>query len=122
VTRRPSIEQRQTFEVEDGVLVRAARLKDGSSYRHRCSLDAYKAVTCYLDEHAAQGVTTNELWERLPDVACTQAAVALAFLKERGCVEVRRRRCYPASGILFEDSLIEFHALEHEDQPHGPPR
>jgi hypothetical protein len=110
--RRTSIAERQTFAVEDGWLVRTARRKDGSSYQHRCSLDAYKAVVHYLDDHAEAGVTTNELWDGLPDVPCTQASVALAFLKERGCVEVRRRRCHPVSGILFEDAMIEFHALE----------
>jgi hypothetical protein len=52
------------------------------------------------------------LWDGLPDVPCTQAAVALAFLKERGCIDVRRKRSYPASAILVEDALIEFHALD----------
>ena len=109
---RTSIYERQSFAVEDGHLVRTVVRKDGSTYQHRCSMDAYKEVVHYLDEHAEAGVTTNELWDGLPDVPCTQASVALAFLKERGCVEVRWRRCYPASGILFEDAMIEFHALE----------
>lgn len=112
MSRCKSAEHRQTFTVEDGRLVRTVQRKNGSSYQHRCRLDAYKAVVHYLDEHAKAGVTTNELWDGLPDVPCTQATVALAFLKERGCVEVRRRRCYPASGILLEDAMIEFHALE----------
>ncbi len=111
MTERTSIYDRQTFAVEDRHLVRTVVRRDGSSYEHRCSLDAYKAVVHYLDEHAEAGVTTGELWDGLPDVPCTQAAVALAFLKERGCVDVRRRRCYPASTVLVEDAMIEFHAL-----------
>lgn len=110
--RRRSAEHRQTFAVEDGYLVRTAVRRDGSTYQHRCGLEAYQAVLHFLDERAEAGVTTNELWDGLPDVPCTQAAIALAFLKERGCVEVRRRRCYPASDILFEDAMVEFHALE----------
>ncbi len=110
--RRTSVEYRQTFTVEDGHLVRTVHCKGGSSYQHRCSLDAYKAVVHHLDDHAAEGVTTNDLWDGLPDVPCTQASVALAVLKERGCIKVRWRRCYPASAVLFEDAMIEFHALE----------
>lgn len=112
MTRRSSAEDRQTFTACDRFLVRTAHRRDGSSYQHRCSLAAYKAVVHYLDEHVEAGVTTNELWDGLPEVPCTQAAIALAFLKERGCVVVRRRRCYPASDFLLEDALIEFHALE----------
>jgi len=112
MTRRRSAEDRQTFTACDGFLVRTACRQDGSSYQHRCSLDAYTAVAGYLEEHAAEGVTTNALWDGLPKVPCTQAAIALAFLKERGCVVVRRRRCYPASDFLLEDALIEFYALE----------
>lgn len=72
-----SPEYRQTFAVEDGWLVRTAHRKDGWSYQHRCGLDAYKAVVYYLDEHADAGVTTNGLWDGLPDVPCTQAATAV---------------------------------------------
>jgi len=37
-----------------------------------------------------------------------QVGDVLAFMKERRCVEVRRRRAYPASGWLYEDAMIEF--------------
>jgi hypothetical protein len=60
------------------------------------------------------------LWERLDDVPCMQATVALEFLKDRGCVEVERRRCWPASAFVFEDALCEWHGLafqcETEDE------
>ena len=107
-----TIDHRQTFALEDGCLVRTVVKPDGSSYQHRCSLDSYRAVAHYIDEHATDGVTTNSLWDCLPDIPCTQAAIALAFLKERGCVTVRHRRCYPASNFFVEDALIEFHALD----------
>ena len=109
---RRTIDHRQTFALEDGWLVRTVVKPDGSSYQHRCSQDSYRTVAHYIDEHATDWVTTNGLWDGLPDVPCTQAAIALAFLKERGCVTVRHRRCYPASNFLVEDVLLEFHALD----------
>jgi hypothetical protein len=60
------------------------------------------------------------LWESLEDVACTQATVALEFLKERGCVEVERRRCFPASNCFFEDALGEWHALAFQCEMEEP--
>ncbi len=107
---RRTIDQQQRFAFEDGWLVRTVIKPVGSSYQHRCSLVSYRAVAHFIDEHASDGVTTNGLWEGLPDIPCTQAAIALAFLKERGCVTIRHRRCYPASNFLVEDALTEFHA------------
>jgi hypothetical protein len=40
--------------------------------------------------------------------------VALEFLKERGLVEVRHRRCYPASPDVYLDAMVEYLALEHQ--------
>jgi hypothetical protein len=37
--------------------------------------------------------------------------VALAFMKERGCVVTRYRRNYAASRCLFEDAMTEYWAL-----------
>jgi hypothetical protein len=93
----------KTFRVSAGHLVRTVKLKDGRSYTQE--------VTWCLEEHADHGATTGTLWEALPDVPCTQISVALDFLKERGCVRTEFRRCFPASGFLFEDAMVEYHAL-----------
>jgi hypothetical protein len=114
MTRRSKVDERQSFAVEQGHLVRTVETRDGRAYSHRCSLESYKAVAHFIEEQAARGVTTSLMWEAVPDVPCTQASVAVAFLKERGCVIVRHRRFFPTSGFLFEDTMIEFHALEHE--------
>jgi hypothetical protein len=45
------------------------------------------------------------------DLPFTQVNVALEFLKERGLVEVRHRRCYPATRHVHLDAMVEFHAL-----------
>lgn len=77
MSRRPTDDCRQTFAIEDSYLVRTVLRTDGSSYQHRCSPESFRAVAYYIEEHAAAGVTTNELWDGLPDVPCTQAAIAL---------------------------------------------
>jgi len=48
----------------------------------------------------------------IPNVPNTQAAIALAFLKERGCLDVRRRRSCPACGFLLDHRTIELHTLD----------
>jgi hypothetical protein len=101
------------FEVHRGCLVRHVRLKDGRAYSHRCTLDVLEQVAHHVEGRGEAGVTTSELWEALPDLACTQIAVALEFLKDRGCVNVEARRSYPASTTLYEDAMTEFHFLAH---------
>ncbi len=99
------------FRMVHGVLVRTVKRPDGRSYQHSCHLESFAGVARFIEEHATGGVTTNELWDQLDDVPCTQATVALEFLKDRGCVDVERRRCFPISGCFFEDALCEWHAL-----------
>ena len=46
------------------------------------------------------------------DALHTQMMTAMAFLKERGCiVPARERRRQAASDFVYEDALIEWHAL-----------
>ena len=111
-TRRA--ERQIDFRMVHGVLVRTATLPDGRSYQHTCTLESFADAARFIEEHGREGVTTNMLWGQLDDVPCTQATVALEFLKDRGCVEVERRRCWPASGCVFEDALCEWHALAFE--------
>src|SRR5262249_56821812 len=99
------------FEVQRGRLVREVRLKDGRTYAQHCTLDVFEAVAQFVEARGADGVTTNELWTALPDLPCTQISIALAFLKDRGCVETSGRRSYAASATLYEDALMEFHYL-----------
>lgn len=101
------------FEVRRGRLVRHVRFKDGRGYTQHCTLDVLKEVAWAVEERGEGGVTTGELWEALPELPCTQVSIALAFMKERGCVQTERRRSYAASKALFEDVMIEFHALAH---------
>jgi hypothetical protein len=77
------------------------------SYTHRCSRDIFRDVAHTIQERAAGGATLEELVEAM-DAPYSQVNVALAFLKERGCVEVRRRRTFPASAWVYEDAMTEF--------------
>ncbi len=113
MTRRVSVDERQTFTVELGHLVRTVVRRDGGAYSHRCSPASYQAIAHFIEENAGQGVTTGVLWEAVPDVPCTQASVAVAFMKERGCLVVRHRRMFPTSRFFYEDAMTEYHSLEH---------
>jgi hypothetical protein len=90
------------FAVRQGRLVRHVRLRDGRGYTQQCTLDVLQQVAWLVE---ARGEAA------LPGLPCTPISVALAFLKDRGCVETSGRRSYAASATLYEDALTEFHYL-----------
>jgi hypothetical protein len=108
-TRRA--ERQCEFRIVDGFLYRTVELPDGRSYRHTCTLESFADVVRFIEEHGAEGITTTRLWDVLDDVPCTQATVALEFLKDRGLVDIERRRCFPTSECFLEHALCEWHAL-----------
>ena len=105
------------FVIEDGCLVRTVTgdASDGRSYDHRCQKATFEAIAHALAEVPAQGDGTSmmQLAEQ-EKVPYTQANVALEFLKERGIVDVRHRRCYPATADVYLDAMTEWHALAEE--------
>ena len=106
------------FEVADGHLVRTVAFPDGRRYVHRCGKEAYETVAHAIEETPAEGKGTSlEAIARQEDLPFTQANVALEFLKERGIVEVRHRRCYPATRSVHLDAMVEFHALAEAPKP-----
>ncbi|MHC4405061.1 MAG: hypothetical protein ACYTG0_35890 [Planctomycetota bacterium] len=98
------------FEAIDGRLTRTVRLRDGRQYVQRCTRAVYVAVARAIEEDSGAGVTLEPLAEAI-EAPHTQVNVALEFLKERGCLVTRLRRSHPASTFLFEDAMIEYHAL-----------
>jgi hypothetical protein len=103
------------YFVEDGHLVRTVALdRPGGprTYTHRCSKRAFEAVAHLLNEtpREGEGTALAEIAER-EQLPFTQANVALEFLKERGIVDVRHRRCYPATLHTHLDAMTEFYAL-----------
>ncbi len=83
------------------------------NYTHRCTRDVFREVAYAIEDHAAGGTTLEQIVDAI-DAPYTQVNVALAFMKERGCVEIRHRRTFPASDIVYEDAMIEFmHLADH---------
>lgn len=113
----------ETFEIVDGRLVRKVVPRRGRPYAHVCPIDIYRELAWAAIDLAADGFTVEALVDQVRNRPCephddrapwtsfTNAAVALAFWKERGLIETRRRRNYADDGSFFEDAMIEFHAL-----------
>ena len=111
MNRRHSIEH---FRVDaEGTLVRTRISADGHRYEHRCSLDTLQAVAHHFDGRHSDQRTLNQI-AGAERVAWTQAAVALAFLKERGIVERWGDSNHAASGDCYLDAMAEYHALREK--------
>lgn len=108
-TRRRPQHRSVLFDVVDDHLEMKVSFSDqpDAGYVHRCTDEVFREVAHAIEERASKGVTLDDLAEAL-DAPFTQVNVALSFLKERGCVEVRRRRSYPASTALYEDAMTEY--------------
>ena len=108
------------FFVQDGCLVRTvvSDAGDGRTYTHRCPKETFEAVAWAINNTPAEGDGTTllliALQERLP---FSQVDVALQYLKERGLVDVRHRRCYPGTTCVHLDAMVEFYALIEEPKP-----
>jgi hypothetical protein len=113
---RPTPEYTERFRVDRaGNLVRAVEPKRGKSYEHRTSREAFERVAWAADEIGADGITQDKLVQRT-GLPSTQVSVALAFMKDRGCILTKHRINFPApgnkgQGRLYSDAMIEFEAL-----------
>ncbi len=103
-------ERDERFEVLGGHLVRKVVPARGEPYDHRCPLASFERVAHAIDETGDDGFTLESLVE-VEGLPFTQVAVALAFMKERGCVTTRYRRNYAATDAVHLDAMIEYHAL-----------
>lgn len=109
--RRSSRGRKVSYEVINGVLEQKVSFPDGHSYIHRCTGESFETMAHAIEEAGSEGFSLEQLVEQ-EDLPSSQADVALAFLKDRGHVEVRCRRCYAASGYTFEDAMVTFCFLE----------
>jgi len=111
MNRRHPIEH---FRVDDqGALVRTRIGTGGHRYEHRCSLETLRAVAHHFDGRDSDQRTLNQI-AGAERVAWTQAAVALAFLKERGIVERHGDANHAASNDCYLDAMTEYHALREK--------
>jgi len=108
------------FFIQDGCLVRVVTsdAADGRNYSHRCEKQTFEAVAHAIAETPAQGDGTSlMLLARQENLPYTQVNVTLEFLKERGIVDVRHRRCYPGTREVYLDAMVEWHALAENGKP-----
>src|SRR5687768_2660863 len=95
---------------DDGSLRRTIQLSDGKAYTHHCTRAVYEAIAYAMED--GQGHTGQAL-SRLLNEPFTQVDVAFQFLKDRGVIETRhKRRSLAASKCVYEDAMIEYHALQ----------
>jgi hypothetical protein len=107
------INQREVaFHIERGSLVRTVSGANERGYVQRAALRVLQDVAFYVEAHAKDGTTTNELWDAFPDSPPTLPQEVERDRELRPCVIVRYRRSYPASSFVYEDAMIEYHALE----------
>ena len=98
------------FALVRGRLRRHVTQPDGRSYIHWCTRDVFETVAHAIQEAGDAGATGKEIADA-EGLSFTQAHTALAFMVERGCVEVVGRRNFPASRVLLEDAMVELEAL-----------
>jgi hypothetical protein len=108
-------ERNEAFEVIDDHLIRKVVPRRGEPYEHRCPKASFEQIAHAVEELGEQGFTLESLlqYERNADrdVTFTNVAVALAFLRERGILDVRYRRNYAATPCAHLDAMTEYFAL-----------
>ena len=103
-------ERIETFEVGDDHLIRKVVPVRGKPYEHRCRRASFELIAHAVEDLGATDFTLETLVEH-EDLPFTQVAVALAFLKERGIIEMRYRRSYAATDSVHLDAMTEYWAL-----------
>ena len=108
----------ETFNIPFEMLVRRVVPRKGTPYEHTCSMRVYEYVALAIEHQAGAPFTAESIRDYIMsipdngDAPLSQVAVAMAFLKERGCiVPADKRRHHAASNWVHEDALVEWHAL-----------
>lgn len=117
------MKRKESFDVDvrSRLLVRSVVPSRGKPYDAKSSREVLAKVSHYAQARSRGGFSTSEMWQDL-DVPKTQASTSLAFLKDRGLVEVSSRRNYPAGGEVFEHSMVEYYYLIHLAEGGAPDR
>lgn len=117
-TQPPADEREETFTVIEGILTRSVTPAPGRGdpYQHTCDLEVYEAVAHTIDELNGASFTYEEI-RRSINAPFSQVAVAIAFLKERGCiVPAQRRRSVAATDHVHLDAMTEWHARREKPE------
>ena len=105
-------DREESFRVDDGgTLVRAVIPNRGEPYEHRCTMLSYEAVASEAAGFGESPFVLEDL-RAAAGLPWTQAAVAFAFLKERGVVIPADGRGHvAATADAYLDAMTEYHAL-----------
>jgi len=107
-------ERDESFSVVEKVLIRSVVPRRGTPYDHTCDQEVFENVCHAVDELAGRSFTGEEIREAI-QAPFTQVAVAIAFLKERGCIVPSvRKRHVGATRDVHCDAMIEWHALREK--------
>ncbi len=106
----------ETFDALDGHLVRKVVPRRGKPYEHRCPLASFEQIAHAAEGFGEDGFTLETIVEH-EDLPWSQVAVALAFLRERGILDVRYRRNYAATSCAHLDAMTEYWALAEKEHP-----
>ena len=113
----------ETFLVDgpSGALLRRVVPKRGTPYEPACTKQVYDDVAHAIEQLGNASFTMEDIRTKVGggDEAnmppWSQVAVAIAFLKERSCiVPARERKHVAATDFVYEDALIEYHALREK--------
>ncbi len=128
----------ETFTIDgpSGALLRRVIPKRGTPYEHACTKQVFDDVAYAIEQMGNASFTMEDIrfkaggGDEANMPPWSQVAVAIAFLKERSCiVPARNRKHVAASDFVYEDALIEYHALREKGpeeavdtaEPEGPP-
>lgn len=108
----------EEFVATSSHLVRHVIPRRGKPYRHRCPRESFEQVCHAAEELGNDGFTLESLAEHEAKagryIPFTHVAVALAFLRERGILDVEYRQNRPACEIgVHLLGMCEFTALEY---------
>ncbi len=108
-------------DAASGALLRRVVPQRGKPYEHACTKQVYDDVAYAIEQMGNAAFTIEDIRAKagggdesnMPP--WSQVAVAIAFLKERSCiVPARERKHVAASDFVYEDALIEYHALREK--------
>ncbi len=108
-------------DAASGALLRRVVPKRGKPYEHMCTKQVYDDVAYAIEQMGNAAFTMEDIRakagggdeSKMPP--WSQVATAIAFLKERSCiVPARERKHVAASDFVYEDALIEYHALREK--------
>lgn len=116
MTARPLTNRDACFAIVNGWLVRTVKGSDGRGYTHRCDADTFNKVAYAVAEAVVMGTTLRDI-VAAEGLSHSRTDVAVEFLKERGLIDVRYRKLFPATDDTHLNAVIEFHALAQELEP-----